>query len=312
MRGIRRARTWRARTSVALAGLLLAMATAGCAGLLEGSSSGSPGPSRPSDRLHIQAFDALDRWAAAIRDSGGASITFVGDLTSQIGDWEPAVGDNNKIALMTGHVVAARPLSDDTPSRSEVQWLDDTTVGVKVVSAADALEELVADVESTDCDGCVPLRVTDAQLATGLIETSRGPAEAPVWVFTIEGSAVRVTRVAVDEGVTVVPPPWDAHDPPVGISIDGAVGTAASTELLARFTGAPERRGEPCGADYSAEAVESELAVVVIVVEHPTPGSAACPAVGRTRTAEATLTAPLGNRAVLEVRQGLPVPVVAP
>ena len=312
MRAIRRARTWRARASVALACLSVGVAAAGCSSLLEGGASGSPGPSRPTDRLHVQAFDALDRWAAAIRESGGASITFVGGLTSQIGDWERAVGDNNKVALMAGLVEAANPLSDDAPSRGEVKWLDGTTVGVNVVSAADALEGLVADAEDAGCEACEPLRVIEARLATGLIETSRGPAEAPVWVFTIRGTAVRVTRVAVDESVTVVPPPWDAQDPPVGISIDGAVGIADSTELQARFTGAPERRGEPCGADYTAEAVESELAVVVIVTEHPTPGSGACPAVGRTRTAEVRLASPLGNRAVLEVRQGLPVPVVAP
>ena len=312
MRGIRRARTWRARASVALACLSMVLATAGCSGLLEGSASGSPGPSRPTDRLHVQAFDALDRWAAAVRESGGASITFVGGLTSQIGDWEPRVGDNNKVALMAGMVEAPEPLSDDTPSRSEVKWLDGTTVGVKVISAADALEELVADADDPACQGCLPLRVIEATLATGLIETSRGPAEAPVWVFTIAGTAVRVTRVAVDESVTVVPPPWDADDPPVGISIDAAEGTDKSTELVVRFVGAVEAGGEPCGADYTAEAVESELAVVVIVVEHRTSGSGACQAVGRIRTAEVALESPLGSRAVLEVRQGLPVPVEAP
>ena len=313
MRAIRRARTLRARASVALACLSVVLAAAGCSSLLEGGASGSPATSRPTDRLHVQAFDALDRWAAAIRESGGASITFVGELTSQIGDWEPGVGGNNKVALMAGLVEAAVPLSDDTPSRSEVKWLDGTAVGVKVISAADALDELVADVEDAACDACRPLRVTAASLATGLIETSRGPAEAPVWVFTIQGTDVRVTRVAVDESVTVDPPPWNADDPPKGISIDAAVGSAESDELEVSFTGSPVR----CGQAYTAEAVESELAVVVIVVEDgprtPSGSAEGCGRlVGGTRTARVALSAPLGNRAVLEVRQGLPVPVVAP
>jgi len=46
------------------------------------------------------------------------------------------------------------------------------------------------------------------------------------------------------------------------------------------------------------------------VTEHPHFGlSWACTAVGAFRTADATLSAPLGNRAVLEVTQGMPVSV---
>ena len=315
MRAIRRGRSRRARATVAISWLVIALATAGCSGLLEpgpSDPSGSPAPPRPTDRLHVQAYGALERWAAAVRENGGAGITFVGDLTSQIGAWESSEAANNEPALAAGLLVAPEPLSDDTPSRGEVKWLDGATVGVKLLSAAASLEELVAAADG-DCADCRPLEVTEARLATGLIETSRGPAEAPVWVFTIAGSGVRVTRVAVDEGITVTPPPWNADNPPAGISIEAAVGTRESTELEVVFTGAVEKRGEPCGADYTAEAVESELAVVIIVTAHRTAGeSGACDLVGRTRTADVSLDDPLGKRAVLEVRQGLPVPIVAP
>ena len=68
----------------------------------------------------------------------------------------------------------------------------------------------------------------------------------------------------------------------------------------------------PCGEDYTAEAVESDLAVVVVVARHPhaAPFGAACSAVGARRTATATLAAPLGDRAVLDLQTGTPVPVV--
>ena len=68
----------------------------------------------------------------------------------------------------------------------------------------------------------------------------------------------------------------------------------------------------PCGEDYTAEAVESELAVVVIVTRHPhtPPFGEACSAVGARRTATATLAAPLHDRVVLDLQQGTPVPVV--
>lgn len=281
--------------------------SAGCS-VLNPGGSGAP---RASDPLRAQAQDALDRWADAAAKSGGATISFVGEQTSQLGDWEGSVGDNNKPALMAGLVTAPTPLSDARPDRGKVRWLDGKTVDVDMLSAADALEDLVAAGEG-ECADCRPLPVTDANLATGLVETSQGPAEAPLWVFTIEGTDVRVTRIAVDPSITVVPPPYNADRPPDGLSIELAVGTPGSSKLTVSFIGAVKGADEPCGADYTAETVESDLAVVVIVIEHPNQTLASCRAGGKTRTASVTLDAPLGNRAVLEVRQGLPVPVHAP
>jgi len=313
-------RVQRARIPVRTAAFLLATLAliAACAG-----PAGGPGGSgailtgsqtqQPEDRVHRQAHEALARWADAIRKSGGASITFVGDLTGQIGDWEHAVGDNNKSAVMAGLVEASSTLSDEKPAGDKVRWLDGSTVDVNLMSAADTLQALV-DAGAGPCDGCAPVQVTGAQLATGLVETSRGPANAPIWVFTIEGSAVKVTRVAVDESVTVDPPPWNADDPPEGLSIESATGREDSKKLTVSFIGAVEGASKPCGADYTAEAVESDLAVVVIVHEsrNTTAGPGImCDLVGKTRTAKVTLDSALGNRAVLEVKQGLPVPVTA-
>ena len=267
-------------------------------------------PEQPQDRLHQQAHDALARWADAVRKGGGASITFVGDLTGQIGTWEAANGQG-KAALMAGMLEAPHGLPTDAPSRDKVKWLDGTTVDVGVLSAADTLEALV-DAASGTCDDCVPLEITDASLATGLIDTSRGPANAPIWVYSIAGTTVKVTRVAVDESVTVDPPPWNANNPPQGIAIDSATGSADSKKLTVSFIGAPKPGDQPCGADYTAEAVESELAIVVIVSEQRHSAVETCTAVGAVRTAKLTLADALGERAVLEVQQGLPVVVVAP
>lgn len=298
---------------------LVALVLAGCASpvFAPGGSTApaSDKPERPLDRVHQQAQDALVRWAEAVRASGGASITFVGELTSQIGEWEVDVGGNNKLALMTGQVETMTDLANDQPGRREVRWLDDgTKTDVNVLSARAAFDSLVAG--RTECGGCEPLRVTGANLATGLVDTSRGTAEVPVWVYALQGTSVRVTRVAVDESVTVDPPPWNADDPPVGISIESATGTSASRDLEVGFVGA--KASGPCGEDYMAEAVESELAIVVIVTGRPTtkPDNTAettgCRLVGFARTAEVSLADELGTRAVLEVKQGLPVPVLAP
>jgi hypothetical protein len=307
-------------TSVQAAGSLLAilLVVAACA-----PPAGGPGGSgvnltgnetrQPLDRVHQQAQDALERWADAVRTSGGASITFVGDVTGQIGDWEEAVGENNKSALMAGLIEAATPLSDATPSRDKVRWLDGSEVDVNVLSAADTFDALVAAAaKDSACPDCTPLVITGAQLATGLVDTSRGAANAPAWVLSIEGTSVKVTRIAVDESVTVDPPPWNANDPPVGISIESATGSEDSKKLTVSFVGAVNGADQPCGADYTAEAVESDLAVVIILHEHRNPAEVACRAVGTTRTAKVTLDMPLGKRAVLEIKQGLPVSVVGP
>lgn len=291
--------------------LSILFVTLGCNAVLS-RASGAPTIDQPTDPVHVQARDALARWADAVTKSGGATISFVGDLTGQLGEWEPAVGENNKQALAAGLLTAPTPLSDTAPSRNHVRWLDGKTIDVDVLSAKDALDDLVAAAGSSSCAECRPLRVTDANLATGLVETSEGPAEAPLWVFTVEGTDVRVTRNAVDPSVTVVPPPFNADHPPEGVSIDQATGTPGARKLTVSFSGAEKNGDQPCGADYTAEAVESSLAVVVIVIEHRNTTEATCRLVAKTRTAVVTLADPLGERAVLEVTQGLPVPIRAP
>jgi hypothetical protein len=82
------------------------------------------------------------------------------------------------------------------------------------------------------------------------------------------------------------------------------------------FFGAPEGADKACGEDYTVEAVESELAVVVIVQRHPSTISLGpnqgCALVAVAHDATVKLRDALGERAVLEIKQGLPVSVTAP
>ena len=171
----------RARATLALGWLPLlfagVVALAGCSTLPSAAPVGA-NPS-PADRIHGQAQEALARWADAVGRSGGASITFVGDMTAQVGTWENSVGDNHTAALLAGRVEAATPLPEDQPPRDEVRWLDGSKVAVSVLSAAASLEDLVAAGDPSACSDCRPLRITDAQLATTLTETSQGPANVP-------------------------------------------------------------------------------------------------------------------------------------
>jgi hypothetical protein len=299
-----RARSAIAGRRLALACVALLLVAAGCVGVGPGLSSNDGG-----DRLHVQARAALARWADAA--GGKQGIAFVGDLTGQIGDWEEQVGGNNKIALMSGLIRPGVGLATQTPAPANVTWADGTSTAVDLISAAQALDQIVKSAGST-CSDCRALEVTAARLTSGSVETSRGPATAPVWEFTIQGTGVKVTRVAVAGGTSVVPPPWDPNDAPEGISIDSASGAPDATHLTVSFVGAPDGADRPCGADYSAEAVESTLAIVVIVVEHRNLTAGACLLVGAVRTADVTLASPLADRTVLEIKQGLPVPLVAP
>lgn len=280
--------------------LLATMASAGCAF--------APGATDPA-AAHERAQAVLSAWADAVAAAGEhAPVTPVGELTGQIGDWEEAVGDNNKRALMAGMIASDRPLSDDAPPDGEVVWQDRTTIKVPLLSAQEAIVAIESTTEAP-CPDCTMLLVTAAELTSGPIQTSRGPATAPTWEFSVQGTAVKVTRVAVANPV-VVPP--DDGGWGLGLAIDSASGTVGGTELTVAFVGAPDPGDKPCGEDYTAEAVESDLAVVVIVTRHPrvTPLGEACSAVGARRTATATLAAPLGDRVVLDLQQGTPVTVV--
>ena len=251
----------------------------------------------------------LSAWAEAVAAAGEhAAVTPVGELTGQIGDWEEAVGDNNKRALMAGMVASANPLSEEAPPDGEVTWQDGTTTKVPLLSAQEAIVAIESTTEAP-CSDCSMLLVTDARLTSGPIQTSRGPATAPIWEFTVQGTAVKLTRVAIANPVVVAP---DEVGSGLGLAIDSASGSVSGTELTVAFVGAPDPGDKPCGEDYTAEAVESDLAVVVIVTRHPHVDAlgAACSAVGARRTATATLAAPLGDRVVLDLQQGTPVPVV--
>lgn len=291
----------------------MAIVASGCSQVGPSLSAGQPSdPQHPTDPEHQQAQDALARWAAAVEASGEQQgFVPVGDVTGQIGDWELAVGDNNKPALMAGMIVAAVELSTDSPEDAEVRWEDGTTKTMQTISAAEALQE-IRTAGVPQCPECHPLRVIGARLSSAPVVTSRGPAIAPAWEFKLNGTNVVVTRIAVaaKQEIVVQPPPWDANNPPTGLSIDSVTGTAMGMELTVAFVGAPDSADKPCGADYTAEAVESDTAVVIIVIPHGNGVAGACRLVGARRTATAILTKPLGDRAVLEVKDGRPVPVV--
>jgi len=285
------------------------VALAGCGGP---GGTLPPGAEPDPGRVDKQARDALARWDTAVDAANGrqAFVPVAGSMTGMVGDWEESAGANNKVALAAGQLLVARPLPATAPPTAKVRWQNGTTITVKTITAAKAVERVRAEGVG-GCDGCTPLSVTGARLTTAQVQTSRGPATAPAWEFTLSGTSVRVTHVAVAdaERVTVTPPEWDPYDAPGGLAIERATVDASGQRLTVTFTGAPGTGDKPCGADYTGRAVESMRAVVVIVDERRHADDETCTAIGAVRTATVDLASPLGDRAVLEVMQGLPVPV---
>lgn len=261
------------------------------------------------ERLRRQAQEALTRYEAAIREAGDAPrFVPIGGLTNQLGNWEVANGDNHKAALGAGQVVAGGPLPEAPRATGDIAWEGGERLSVPLLSANQALAQLRA-AGAGDCADCTPLTVTGARLTTVRISTTRGWAAVPAWEYTVAGTSVRLTQVAVADSaiVTVTPPSWDPYNAPGGLAIESATTTRSGTQLTVTFTGAPGPASQPCGADYGAEVVESAHAIVVIVTEHRHAKDEVCPAIGARREAVAQLAQPLGERAVLEVQQGMPV-----
>jgi hypothetical protein len=158
------------------------------------------------------------------------------------------------------------------------------------------------------------VHIIGAKLVIGTVMTSRGAATAPVWEYDVAGTAVKLTRPAVSApSVPLTPPAWDATHPAAGMGFDSAVATTTGLAVTVRFTGSRDGVADgPCGIDYIPEDVESANAVVIMLHEmqytDPAPANMECTLIGNPRTATVLLTRPLGERTILDERQGLPVP----
>jgi hypothetical protein len=302
-----------------LLGVPLGVLLGGCGRPAGDQTTAGAGPPPTVDdlvRLDEQARQALARWADAVAAHGdGPRFVPIDDGFGLVGDREPEIAANFKSAVMAGQLEAAPgvlPAGD--PGTGEVRWDDGSTVTLPLRSAEAALHSLT-EPRRDDCGGCTPLRVTGARLVTVTTRTDRGPATVPAWEFALAGTAARITKVAVaaSAAITVSPPPWDGSHRPAGLWVESAEVAADGRTVTAHFTGGRAGTG-PCTSDYTARAVESELAAVIIVEEHPhaaphpAPATMACDLAGHPRTATLTLAAPLAQRTLLQVVDGKPIP----
>ncbi len=292
--------------------LTVAISLSGCGAGSADDGAGAPyrPPTLPELREHARA--ALARYDDAVSEAQGPRrFVPVGGLTAIVGDLEPENGDL-KPAVAAGHLFpeVALPVAPQRPGT--IKWADGASRRVALVSADDVLAAHRQE-GSDGCDGCAPLPVTGARLVTMQVHTTTGEATVPAWEYTLKGTALRVRYAAVggSDVVTVTSPPWDPNNPQGGQAIEAATTVKNSTHLTVSFTGAHGPASEPCGEDYHAETIESDNAVIVILAIEPRRGAdnEVCNAMGYRRTESVRLDRPLGDRAVLEGRQGTPVAV---
>lgn len=278
------------------------------------------------DRAHTVLTD----WAVAVTKrpaDRGRRFAPVGDLTGQDGDWEPGSADDDKQALLAGMVEGRLPTGQGPGiAAGVVRWADGVTATLPLLSAAQGLDAVRQSVPASTCPDCRPLVAVGAVLGLAEIDTDSGRATVPVWRYTIEGTGVVVTRVAIrPEAAATAAAREDTQSRSLRgvVFLDGwAPGPDART-ITVGFSGADGPGSSPCGADYAGRAVESPAGVVLLVRQtSPSywrqvgriaaalvggPASYSCPAYAVSRTVDVRLDAPLGDRTVLDVFTGTPL-----
>ena len=271
-------------------------------------TTASPLSSAQAADAHRQAQAALSRWDAAVAATRGVpGFVLVGESTAMVGDdWGPKIdGGNAKTAWYAGLFVTASPLPADAPPDGNVTWPEGGSMTVPVMSAQQALAEMKA-ASAGPCPDCTPLEVTGATLKTSQFQTTRGVATVPAWEFSLKDTDVKLVHAAVG-GPFVRPPeptPDDQATPPLwtGLSVEAATLAPDGVTLTVGFGGAQGHGDKACGVDYTAEAVESDNAVVVIVYDHPNTTPVNCAGVGAWRTAQVTLARPFGSRTLIDLQ----------
>ncbi|MEV4351307.1 hypothetical protein AB0J83_43175 [Actinoplanes sp. NPDC049596] len=287
-------------------GVMAVVALGGC-----GTPAAGPGEEAPPVPVDQRAREVLAGYeqAAGAAGAAGGGPRFVpaGGLTGYAGGLEEE-NEDYKAAIGAGRIEAAVVLPAAPRETGTVVWDGAAKLMVPLLDADEALHQVVAE-NGGECADCTTVPVTGARLTTTRISTTRGEAEVPAWEFALKDSAFRITRVAVapSGAMTYTPPPGTSG----GLAAESV--TVSGRTLTVRLTGSRGPASEPCGADYSARVVESSHAVVVIIDERRYGDGYAddelCTMAGFPRTATVELAEPLGERAVLDVQQGIPIPL---
>ncbi|MGN9779251.1 hypothetical protein ACTMS0_26335 [Micromonospora sp. H33] len=308
------------RRVVAVLSLSL-LAAVGCA-----PAGSEPNVGPPSHR----SWPAFDERAAAVAEAWrpdprwNSGYVPLQEPTVLVGN--PGFSPDTEAAFRAGWYREQIPLPAARPADGTVRF-PDGTLTVPLVGAAEAYRQLDQGdpppcggrpkdpgtpppagsggpddpVSSAPQTACIPLTVTGVELGTVPVRTSRGEAQVPAWLFTVDELTARVARLAVaPAAVGAVPEPSVPAAPPP----DGVVGA----QDLRAVDGATLTVRLGIGAcDTGTTPLVLERDDVVVVGGGVIRSTGVCTDQLLLEPVTVRLAAPLGERPVLDVLTGTPL-----
>ncbi|MGC5018330.1 hypothetical protein [Micromonospora sp. DT47] len=316
------------RRLLALLGLPLVMTATACAPAgSDPSTGGSPSVGGSSVRTPDHRWEAFAQRAAEVagawRPDPAWSKGYVPlqDPTVLTGD--PGFNADTETAFQAGWYRDQIEMPGTRPADGTIRF-PDGTMTVPLLSAAEAYRQLDQG-DPPPCEGrpkvprptvepgpdgpvsspvataCIPLTVTAVKLGTAPVRTSRGVADVPAWLFTVEELTAPVARLAVAPSAVTAPKDPQAPSRPAPENVVGAADLTAVDD--ARLT---VRLG--VGAcDTGITPLVQEHPNVVVVGGGVVRSTGACIAMLKLEPVTVTLKAPLGARPVLDVVTGAPL-----
>ncbi|HEX8630183.1 MAG TPA: hypothetical protein VF755_18655 [Catenuloplanes sp.] len=288
-----------------------------------GADPGAPAPSGAPDAAFTKrAAEVVAAWRSAPgRDAWRDGFVPLEDLTVLAPDAK--LDDDTKMAFANGWFRSAIDLPATAPAAGTVKYPAGSQQ-VPLLSAAQAYAALdkgdpppcprggrtpaPAPVPSdAGPDGsvgrdvvqpCIPLTVTAAKLGTVSVRTSRGPADAPAWIFTVEELSQPIARVAVAPAAV-------APAPVASPSTAGELPGLVSAQDLTRVDGATLGYRLGVGScDKEITPLVHETEDVVVVGGSVTRSTEMCTLDLKMAPVTVTLRAPIGSRPVLDALTG--------
>ncbi|MGP3770345.1 hypothetical protein ACTWJ8_05855 [Streptomyces sp. SDT5-1] len=274
---------------------VIVVGTVGCGGgKVAGDGGGGAGALGERARRVAEAWDgskAAAVWRAGYHPVGEETRLPRGGLR-----------DEDQQAYERRNLTARGALPDGGPEDGEVAWAAGGSGARPVVSAREAYEALAGPRAA----GTPRLVVEEVAAGRMRIDTTRGPASVPAWVFTLDGYASPLVRAAVEPSPTPRSPIGPAHDLPgrrldrlLDIADDGRSVTVVAVHGV-------------CDDGPRVRARETRGSVVLTTSVVDREGEQTCTAQGKLERVVVKLRAPLGDRVLLDAVSGGPVPYRGP
>jgi hypothetical protein len=208
----------------------------------------------------------------------------------------------DKRAFQDGSFVLEGTLPATWPNNGQVAWAGDESLTRPMVGAEESYETLVGG----NADGKPYLTVTGARLGEMSVATSRGPAVAPAWLFTLDGYDSPLKRAAAIPSKLSPPPIKRAYDVP-GLPLNRLVQISAG----GRSVTVAALHGE-CDNGPAVNVLETSGSVVLSNSVKERKDGDVCTKQGKLQQVTVRLDRPVGDRVLLDALTGKPVPFKPP